>query len=76
MLKCKMLCCTKVLKVDFTTLSVPRGAVPLDEREHEPAGAVVVPRADLHPRRDGRVADEAPQELLRGQETRLIPVSI
>ena len=58
------------------SLSVPRGAVPLNEREHEPAGAVVVPRADLHPRRDGRVADEAPQELLRGQEARLIAGSI
>ena len=71
-----MFCPAKILMMDFTTLSVPRGAVPLDEREHEPAGAVVVPRADLHPRRDGSVADEAPQELLRGQETRLIPVSI
>merc|ERR1711884_665302 len=51
---------------------VPRGAVPVDEREHEPEGAVVVPCADLHPRRDGRVADATPQELLRGQEARLI----
>ena len=58
--------------VDFTSLSVPRGAVPVDEREHEPESAVVVPCADLHPRRDGRVADAAPQELLRGQEARLI----
>ena len=58
--------------VHFTSLSVPRGAVPVDEREHEPEGAVVVPCADLHPRRDGRVADAAPQELLRGQEARLI----
>ena len=58
--------------VHFTSFSVPRGAVPVDEREHEPEGAVVVPCADLHPRRDGRVADAAPQELLRGQEARLI----
>lgn len=71
-----MFCPAKILMMDFTTLSVPRGAVPHNEREHEPAGAVVVPRADLHPRRDGRVADEAPQELLRGQEARLIPRSI
>ena len=52
-------------------VSVPRGALPSDEREHEPARAVVVPGPDLHPHGHGRLADETPQELLRGQEARM-----
>lgn len=49
-------------------LPVPRGAVPSDEREHQPASPLVVHRADPHPCGHRHLADETPQELLRGQE--------
>uniref|UniRef100_G1TYN0 GOLD domain-containing protein n=1 Tax=Oryctolagus cuniculus TaxID=9986 RepID=G1TYN0_RABIT len=40
------------------------GALPADQREHQPAGAVVVHSADPHPRGRRCLADAAPQELL------------
>ena len=52
--------------------ALPRGEVPPDQREHQPEGAVVGPGADRHPPRHGRLADETPQEFLRGQEISLI----
>lgn len=53
--------------------AVPGGAVPHDQREHEPARAVVVHSADHHPHPHRHLADEAPQELLRGQEVGVAP---
>lgn len=55
--------------------SVPRGAFPSDEREHQPARPVVVHRPDPHPHRHRHLADEASQELLRGQEAGVVSVS-
>lgn len=58
--------------IPFLTLSsvsaVSRGAFSHDEREHQPARPVVVHRPDAHPHRHWHLADEASQELLRGQE--------
>lgn len=47
----------------------PRRALPSDIREHKPACAVVEPAADGRARGHRLLADEASQELLRGQET-------
>lgn len=44
--------------------AVSRGAVPHDEREHQPACPLVVHRSDAHPHRHRHLADEAPQKLL------------
>jgi len=48
--------------------SVPRGAFPSDQREHQPEGPVVVHRPDPDPGGHRHLADETPEELLRGQE--------
>lgn len=48
--------------------SVPGGAFPADQREHEPASPLVVHRSDHHTGGHRNLADEAPQELLRGQK--------
>lgn len=48
-----------------------RGAIPSNEREHQPARAVVVVGADGHSAGDGRLADATSQKVLRSQETRL-----
>ena len=57
-------------------LTVPRGAVPTDQREHQPARAVVVHRSDWHPPRHRILADAASQVLLRGQEARIGPARV
>lgn len=44
--------------------AVPRGEVPHDKREHQPAGAVVVHCTDSHPYPYRDLANEAPQEFL------------
>lgn len=49
-------------------LSVPWGTFPSDQREHQPAGPLVVHRPDPHPGGHRHLADETSQELLRGQE--------
>uniref|UniRef100_A0A4W6G4M8 Transmembrane p24 trafficking protein 9 n=1 Tax=Lates calcarifer TaxID=8187 RepID=A0A4W6G4M8_LATCA len=41
---------------------------PSDQREHQPAGPLVVHRPDPDPGGHRHLADETPQELLRGQE--------
>ena len=50
---------------------IQRGEVQTDQREHQPESPVVGPGSDRHPPGYGHLADEAPQELLRGQEARL-----
>ncbi len=48
--------------------TVPWGAFPYDEREHEPASSVVVYRSDHHPHHHRNLANETSQELLWGQK--------
>lgn len=64
-------CHYTTLKTLLCVLSstVSWGALSHDEREHQPARSLVVHRPDAHPHRHRHLADEAPQKLLRGQET-------
>lgn len=55
----------------YCNLTVPRRAVPVDEREHESESLLVVISSALYPASHGYLADETSQELLWGQETRL-----
>ena len=56
--------------------SVPWGAFPSDQREHQPARPLVVHRPDPDPRGHRHLADETPQELLRGQEAGVTPLCV
>lgn len=62
----------KIFLVFFFFFSVSRGAFPYDEWEHQPACPLVVHCSDAHPHHYWNLADEAPEKLLRSQETGLI----
>merc|ERR1739848_785048 len=47
---------------------VQGGEVQTDKREHQPEGVMVGPSSDWYSAGHGSMADEAPQELFRGQE--------
>lgn len=69
---CYIICihmgCIVVTISCFSFPTVPWGAFPYDEREHEPARSVVVYRSDHHPHHHRHLANETSQELLRGQK--------
>lgn len=51
--------------------ALPRRALPTDQREHQQARAVLVAGTNRRAARDGPVADETSQVVLRGEETRV-----
>lgn len=51
--------------------AIKRGALQIDQREHELTRAVLVAGADVRSARHGRMANATSEELLRGQEAGL-----